>query len=312
MIAPSGVQYAIAFGDQRAVVAEVGATLRLYEARGEPVCWGFREEEMCSGSRGQVLAPWPNRLRDGSYEFEGAVGRVPLDEPERGNAIHGLVRWAPWRVVAHEAGAVRLDHVLHPQPAYPFALRLEIEYRLGGGGLAVTLRAEALGERRTPFGAGFHGYLELGPGGVDAARVALPASRRLLLDDRMLPRGVEDVRGSVHEVVCGTGPAASQPVVGALRLDDCFTGLEVGGDGRWHAELLSDGASGPVELWADAAYPYAMVYSGDTLVEPDRRKALAVEPMTCPPDALRTGEGLVVLEPGGSFAASYGVVPPRG
>jgi len=310
VIPPSGTQYRLEHGDQRAVVTEVGATLRTYEVRGSEVCWGFGEDEMCGGGRGQVLAPWPNRLRDGRYEFEGTPAQVPLDEPERGNAIHGLVRWAPWGLVEHGRSAVRLEHVLHPQPAYPFRLRIEIEYRLDDGGLTVSVRAVAEGDRRTPFGLGFHGYLAAGAGGVDAARLAVPAERRLVLDERMIPVGVEDVRGTAYEVVAGSLPCAAREPIGALRLDDCFTGIAVGGDGRWHAELLVSDAPAPVELWADDAFGYAMVYSGDTLAEPDRRRAIALEPMTCPPDALRTGDDLVVLEPGEAFAASWGIVPP--
>src|ERR1700694_132484 len=70
-IHPSGEQYEIVFGEQRAVITEVGATLREYWSGGRAVLDGFAVSEMCSGGRGQVLMPWPNRIEDGVYEFGG-------------------------------------------------------------------------------------------------------------------------------------------------------------------------------------------------------------------------------------------------
>lgn len=310
MSPPSGEQHVLVHGRQEAVVTEVGATLRSYAVAGVPICWGFGEQEMCGGSRGQVLAPWPNRLRDGRYEFDGALGRAPIDEPERMNAIHGLVRWLPWRLLGRSDSAARLACELHPQPAYPYRLGLEVEYELGDGGLAVSLLARSGADRPLPFGAGFHPYLAAGRGAVDDARLAIPARRRLLLDERALPVGSEEVRGTPFEAVTGSTPPEGRRPIGSLRLDDCFTGLETGPDRRWRVELFPGGQELPVVLWGEAVYRYVMCFTGDSLPVADRRLGIAVEPMTCPPDALRTGEDLVVIEPGGSLEASWGIVPP--
>ena len=310
MVPPSGEQHVLSHGAQVAVVTEVGATLRSYVDGDAPVCWGFAESEICGGSRGQVLAPWPNRLRDGSFEFAGVRGQAALDEPARSNAIHGLVRWLPWRVVDRRNDeAVRLGVVLHPQPAYPFRLVLEIEYRLGDGGLAVTLRATSESDRPAPFGAGFHAYLSPSPVTVDEVRLAVPATSRLLLDERALPVGTEPVAGTPFAAVAGPAPIGTREPIGALRLDDCLTGMLLDDDGRWRARLATDGSSSATVVWADAVYRYAMCFTGDTLAAPDTRQGVAVEPMTCPPDALRTGEDLVVIDPGRSFASSWGIVP---
>ena len=96
--APSGLQHDISLGNQRAVVTEVGATLRSYAVNGVDVLDGFDAGEMSSAGRGQILAPWPNRLEDGRYTRYGKEGRAALDEPERRNAIHGLARWLPWEL----------------------------------------------------------------------------------------------------------------------------------------------------------------------------------------------------------------------
>jgi aldose 1-epimerase len=309
MTAPSGEQHVLVHGDQMAVIAEVGATLRSYDVGATPVCWGFAEDQICGGSRGQVLAPWPNRLRDGRYEFEGVAGLAALDEPERSNAIHGIVRWAPWRLVEKSTSAARLEYRIHPQPAYPYRLLLEIEYRLGDAGLAVLLQATAEGDRRTPFGVGFHPYLAVGPGRADATRVALPARTRIVLDERALPVGLQEIAGTPFDLVASPGPASHHGSLGSMRLDDCLTHLVVESDGRWYAELLREDQELPVVLWADAVFKYIMCFTGDTLAPDDRRLGVAVEPMTCPPDALRTGEDLIVLQPGATFVGNWGIAP---
>jgi aldose 1-epimerase len=138
---PSGEQHEIQHGDQVVVVTEVGATLRTYAAGGLDVLDGFSVDEPSSAGRGQVLAPWPNRLDGGRYEFDGRPGAAAIDEPQLGNAIHGIVRWLPWLLASKTDDAVALGCVLHPQPAYPWRLELSVEYRLGADGLSVATQA---------------------------------------------------------------------------------------------------------------------------------------------------------------------------
>ena len=126
--APSGEQIAIEHADQRAVVTGVGAGLRAYSVAGRDVVNGYGVDEMATAGRGQMLIPWPNRLQDGQYEFEGRRHQLPLTEPEHANAIHGLVRWSVWNAAVREPERVVMEHRLHPQPGYPFTLDLGIEY----------------------------------------------------------------------------------------------------------------------------------------------------------------------------------------
>ena len=132
------------------MIVEVGGGLRSYSAGGRELLDGYGADEMCASGRGQVLLPWPNRLEDGSYEFEGRRHRLPLTEPDTRTAIHGLVRWASWRVAEHEAHRVVMEHVLHPQPGYPFSLRLGIEYALSEDGLRVRTTATNTGAGALP------------------------------------------------------------------------------------------------------------------------------------------------------------------
>jgi len=187
VIAPSGEQITITAGDQQAVVVEVGGGLRSYSASGREFVDGYRADEMSSSGRGQVLIPWPNRLQDGSYEFEGRRHQLPLNEPERRNAIHGLVRWATWTVAEQEPHRVVMKHVLHPQPGYPFTLGISVEYALSDSGLQVRTTATNLGADPCPYGSGAHPYLTLGTEPIDHLTLRVPGRSVLQSDDEPRP-----------------------------------------------------------------------------------------------------------------------------
>jgi aldose 1-epimerase len=301
----SGVQHEIRHDDQLVVVTEVGGTLRAYSAGELDVLDGFGVNEPSSAGRGQVLAPWPNRLDGGRYSFGGREGRAAIDEPELGNAIHGLVRWLPWLLASKSDEAVALECVLHPQPAYPWRLELGLEYRLDGDGLEVLARAANASLEAAPFGIGFHPYLTMGIP-VDDVRLTIPASRRLTTDDRALPVGEEDVAETEFDFTVG------RPV-GTIRLDTCFTGLARGSGGRSRVRLQSTDGQRSVEVWADEAFGYLQVYTGDTLEPASRRRqAVAIEPMTCPPNAFASGVDVIRLEPGASWSGAWGIAFRQG
>ncbi len=300
---PSGRQHVIGHGDQSAVITEVGATLRSYDAGGDAVVEGFGADDMCPAGRGQVLAPWPNRLGDGRYHLEGRAGRAALDEPERRNAIHGLVRWIPWRVTSTAQNVVALGVRLHAQPAYPWTVDLQVEYRLGRRGLVVTTTATNPSASATvPFGVGFHPYLTVGVAPVDRVRLQVPARRRLVTDDRGLPTGDAPLAGTELDFAAGR-------TLGPTRLDTAFTDLVRDDEGRAVARVVAPDRSRAVALWVDRSFRYLMVFTGDTLDQAARRRAIAVEPMTCPPDAFRSGTDVVRLGPGESFSGTWGIEP---
>jgi aldose 1-epimerase len=297
---PSGQQFELRADGHHVVVTEVGATLRSYTVDGDSVIDGFPIGEQSPSGRGQVLAPWPNRLGDGQYEFEGQRCHAPLDEPARSNAIHGLVRWLPWSAVAHTSDAVKMACVLHPQPAYPWRLSLQVEYRLGQDGLTVVSEATNLTDNAAPFGVGFHPYLTVGTPTVDSASLLVPAHRRLLMDDRALPTGDTELAGTELDFT------AERPI-GSLVLDTAYTHLVRDDDGRSRARLRGPGRT--VTVWVDDTFRHLMVFTGDTVDPPERRRAsVAIEPMTCPPDALRSGTDLIRLDPSASWSGSWGIV----
>ena len=298
MIAPTGEQIEIAAGDQQAVVVEVGGGLRSYSAGGRELVDGYGADEMSSSGRGQVLIPWPNRLQDGSYEFDGRHHQLPLNEPEHRNAIHGLVRWVAWSVGHREPERVVMEYTLHPQPGYPFSLRLGIEYALSRAGLRVTTTATNVGREACPYGSGMHPYLTVGTKTVDTVVLRAPGRTVLYADERALPVSTAPVEGTELDF-------RRARAIGATKLDNAFTDLERGADGLARVELLRSDDDATLSLWLDETYPYVQLFTGDPLPSVNRR-SLAVEPMTCPANAFRSGEGLRVLEPGDSTTGASG------
>ena len=303
MIVPSGKQITIAAADQQAVVVEVGGGLRSYSVDGRELVDGYRADEMSSSGRGQVLIPWPNRLEDGNYEFDGQHHQLPLNEPEHRNAIHGLVRWAAWTAAEHEPHRAVMEHVLHPQPGYPFSLGIRIEYTLSDSGLQVRTTATNLGTDPCPFGSGAHPYLTLGTATIDRLTLRAPGRTVLRSDERGLPIGMEALEDTEYDF------RKPRPI-GSTTLDHAFTDLERDQNGLARVELRNPDHETQVSLWVDQSYPYLMLFSGDPLPNV-RRRSLAVEPMTCPPNAFRTSEALIRLEPGSSFTGTWGIACGR-
>jgi aldose 1-epimerase len=304
VIAPSGEQIEIAFAKQRAVIVEVGGGLRSYAQGGRKLLDGYPVDEMSASGRGQVLIPWPNRLQDGSYEFEGRAHRLALTEPETRTAIHGLVRWVPWKVAERGPDRVVMEHLLHPQPGYPFLLALRIEYALSAHGLRVRTTATNAGSQPCPYGAGAHPYLTVGTETVDPVILRAPASTMLQSDERGLPADATSVEGTEFDF-------RRPRRIGSTKLDNAFTDLERGEHGIAQVELSDPDHDTGVTLWVDESYPYLMLFTGDPLPDVDRR-SLAVEPMTCPPNAFRSSEAVIRLEPGSSFTSEWGIVPSAG
>jgi len=296
---PSGAQHVIEHGRHRAVIVEVGGGIRTLVLDAIDVLDGFAEDERASSGRGQVLQPWPNRLRDGRYTFDGETYQVALNEPVHGNAIHGLVRWAGWTAAEHEPDRIVMVHVLHPQPGYPTTLGIRIEYVLGDRGLTVKTTATNLGAEACPFGAGAHPWLTVGTPTVDHATLRLPAARAIWCDERGIPIRTGPVDGTELDF------RVARPI-GTVAIDNGFADLERDVDGV--ARVRLDGPERGYDVWLDRSFGYVMVSTGDVLPDVARR-AIAIEPMTCPPNAFQTGEAVIRLEPGETFTGTWGIAP---
>ncbi|MDF9817113.1 aldose 1-epimerase family protein [Streptomyces sp. SPB162] len=296
---PSGQQILLRHGEQTAVVVELGGALRDYSVDGRPVLDGFSADERIAGGRGQLLVPWPNRIGGGRYRWQDQDLQLPLTEPENGNAIHGLLRWTSWHVIEREEHRVLLGVTLWPQPGYPFHLDVRVGYVLGAEGLTVTVVAHNLGEDTAPYGVGQHPYLTVGTETVDDAMLLVPAGKWLPLDDTGMPVAAEDVTGTPFDF-------RTAKAVGAQRLDTAFADLERNPSGRAVVRLAHPTGAHGTDLWLGEGAEYVQVYTGDTLPA-RRRRGIAVEPMSCPPDAFRSRDGLVELGPGALHTFRWGL-----
>jgi aldose 1-epimerase len=303
----SGEQWTITAGDHEAVLVEVGGGLRAYRVGGVDVVDGYAENELCPASAGQVLAPWPNRIRDGRYAFAGEPRQLALTEPVRHTALHGLVNWSRWRVAdppPNGDGRLALEYHMPAQLGYPWPLHLRTEWLVGPDGLTATHVVTNVGEQPCPFGFSVHPYLVVPGTSINDLVLRVPARSRLLVDGRLLPIGAARVAGSEFDFAEGR-------VLGAVVLDTAFGDVVRDPDGG-SAVMLStvDGGRG-ARIWADASFGWWQVFTSDTLPGERFRRSVAIEPMTCPPDAFRSGRDLVVLDPGQVWRGSWGITPLR-
>ncbi len=302
---PTGRQIPLRHGDFVAVITEVGAGLRELSWRGRPLVVGFAEDEIPDAFQGAVLAPWPNRIADGRYRFDGQLHQLDLSEPARLNALHGLVNWAAWTIDGASAAAdldvsrARLTHRVWPTPGYPFLLDLTVDYRLSDDGLTFALTARNSGDVPAPYGGSFHPYLVAGSGDADSWTVQSPAGSYLTVDpNRLLPRGIAPLAEFDFR--------DPTPLTG-LEIDHAFTDIGFDDAGRARLSLIDDAGDGVTMTW-DRRCPWLQLCipgkpPADLYRRADLyRKALAVEPMTCPPDAFNSEVDLIVLAPGESHS----------
>ena len=295
----SGLQFTIEHDGYSATIASVGASLRRLTWTGRDLVVPFAADEVRPGYRGAVLAPWPNRVVDGSYTFDGVDYQLPLTEPSRAHALHGLVCWADWSLQARSSDSVTLGTTIVPSDGYPHRIALLATYSLGDGGLTTTVTAENVGASTAPYGTGPHPYLVAGPGTVDDWTLEFPAACYLTVTpDRLSPVSVAPVE---------TTPEfdfRTPRVIGDTFIDHAFTAIARDTDATATVTLTSPVGTG-VRLAFGPELPWLQVHTADRPAPERSRIGLAVEPMTCPPDAFSTGEDLVRLAPGATHSASW-------
>jgi aldose 1-epimerase len=292
-VLPSGEQWTIRAGEYLGTVVSVGGGLRGLSYGGREVLVGYGEDEAAHAGIGQHLFPWPNRITDGKYTFRGVDQQLYLTEPARLNAIHGLTRWANWDRLddGTDEAVIHVAHRLHGQPGYPHQLDLSLEYHLAAeGGLTVTARAVNVGADDAPYGYGTHPYLSVGRK-IDECELEFTAAEWLeVTPDRLSPVGLAPVGGSQYDF-------SVAKKLQDLDIDNAFTGLPE----SWEVRLTDPDTGNTARLRSNTRW--MQLYTGNAI----GRVGLAVEPMTCPPDAFKTGDDLVVLKPGDEHTTSFSV-----
>lgn len=304
----SGTQHLLRSGDVEASIASVGASLRTLTYAGRDLVVPFAADEVRPAYRGATLAPWPNRVVDGRYTFGGEEYRLALTEPARGHALHGLAAWLDYTAIDKGSDHVTLSAVVEAQDGYPWRVRVETRFALDADGLTQTVTAFNESDTTAPYGTGPHPYLVAGDGVVDDWTFELPAAEVLhVTEDRLAPtelRAVEADDPSRFDY-----RAARR--IGAAEIDHAYTGLIRDADGLATVRVTDADGRGVAMMW-DAACPWVQVHTADRPGLSGHRVGLAIEPMTCAPDAFNADRypydaGLQVLEPGGWFSASWSI-----
>jgi aldose 1-epimerase len=299
---PSGKQYRIQKGNTFAVVTEEGAGLREFVVNGREFLDTFSQNEISPFSNGQVLIPFPNRIDQGTYTFQGVTQQLPLSEPGNDNAIHGLTRWSNWSVTGLGSDYIQLSLILHGQPGYPFVLALKETYRVSQGTLFVTTDATNIGPSALPYGVGHHPYITVGTDLIDTDILHIPANSYFLANSRLIPE-------PPAVTVSGTQFDFRTPhALGTTFMDTGFADLIFDADHYSRVKLSAPGGTPAVTIFADSHHKFLQIYTGDTLSDTSaRRRGLAVEPYTCASNAFNNGLGLIVLQPGESFSSTWGI-----
>ena len=297
----SGTQFVLKAFGYTASIASIGASLRSLRHHGRNLIVPFDANEVRPFFRGAILAPWPNRVVDGRYTFGGVEQQLSITEPLRGHAIHGLVAWLNFAVVKQTSDRLVLAAAVEAQLGYPHLLTLEVDFALDAGGLRTTVTAVNTGPNAAPFGVASHPYLVAGTGRVNDWTLELPARQVLTVTpDRLIPLDL----GDVDAVDLAAFDFRTPRTIDDTFLDHAFTGLDRDEEGKATVLVTTESGSGVAISW-DSECPWVQVHTADKPVPSLDRIGLAVEPMTCPPDAFNSGVDLNILEPGGSTRATW-------
>lgn len=293
-------------GDAVAHIGQVAAVLRGYSVAGVDYIETSPAEAVAPHACGIVLMPWPNRVAGGQWTWQGSVQQLDITEPETGNASHGLLRYTAYRLTARTEDSVTLAAAIYPQHGWPFTLDTEVTYALTDDGLSVTHRVRNVGEGEAVFGCGAHPYVRIGGVPVDDLCVTIRAGSYLVTNEAMIPVEKRPLDGALVGLSRGMS-------LRGLHLDTGFADLAAVGGRIEHSVAAPDGRA--LTIWADPVFAYTIVFTPDDFPNDTSRgpaglhRALAIEPMTCPTNALNTGEGLIHLAPGETWEASWGLAP---
>lgn len=295
MIPISGEQYELTFEGYRASIASVGASIRSLTIDGRDLVVPFDADEVRPHFRGATLAPWPNRVIDGTYSFGGEDYLLDLSEPKRGHALHGLVAWQDFALVSQVSNRLALATTIEARYGYPFRLDILVEFTLDADGLHTLVTATNTGADDAPYGVAPHPYLVAGSGQVDDWTLTLPADTVMTVtEDRLIPTGAATVADGGFDFRSGRQ-------LGDIIIDHAFTDLTA-----FEVTITSPEGTGVAMTW-DEACPWVQVHTADQPDPAISRLGLAVEPMTCPPDAFNSGLDLIVIAPGESSSAGWAI-----
>lgn len=256
-----------------------------------------------------ILFPFPNRIRNGKWEFEGKTYQFDK-QPESPTTIHGLLLNLPYKVEKHAAdkNGATLVCSLNSQDfpdvirQYPFPFKIVITYTIKDAALTMDIMIKNTGKSNMPMGFGIHPYFRVDISAkADASKavITVPVNKYWELDDVLVPTGIQ-------KDVTGTLDLRKGQLFSELKLDHVFTDIElVDGMSRCVIENRDTGYAMVME--SDAQFRELVVYT------PPNRDAICFEPYTCPTDAINLEfkgipAGVIVLSPNETFSSTVRIL----
>jgi aldose 1-epimerase len=288
-------------GEFTATIARVGAALVSWKANGVQLVEPGNLEAVGPYCEGIVMAPWPNRLEDGKWNYKGKTLEFPLNIQSQQNANHGLLIDHPYDVVEQTDSSITLGALIHARMAYPFNVYTTVKYELVAGGVVVTHTAENLSDDEAPYAVGGHPYFQIE--GVATGDLVLRSNAAAILDvnERQIPIGKLDTAGTRFDLREGVK-------VGENFYDHDFTGLTRDADGLAHTYLTApDGRE--LDIWQGPEFKHVVIFTPDfywDVSSDEKRIAAAIEPQTAGANAFKTGEDLIWLKKGEKFSTTWG------
>jgi aldose 1-epimerase len=248
---------------------------------------------------GVVMAPWSGRVAAGAWVHpDGRKFQLPINEPARNNALHGLVFDKEFAVARSTESALELSIEIAPSEGYPYRLKLAIAYELDDGELICSFAVKNISDEKAPFGLGFHPYFSTKWLG-DGASITNKAKTVYVLDQNLIDTGTQPTSRSSKDLAVG------KLAVGA-SLDDDFTDLDfVAGVSR---TTLSNSAGSGIEIWQEDVFRHNVIYTTDAYeAENGIVTAVAIEPCISAVNALNSHSDLLWLQPNQTRSGSWGV-----
>lgn len=290
---PTGTQVHLHSGAVSAQIAQVGGSLRSLRVGDVDIVAPYPLDIPTPSCSGVVLAPWPNRVRDGRWDDDGTTRQLAITEPKFANASHGLLRFSAYEIDQTDAAAT-LTATIFPQTGYPYLVETSVTYLLTDAGVEVVHVLTNRSTEPAPVALGTHPFVTIGDVDPHDLVLRVPAATAFDTDERMLPTGTRPADAALRDGIR----------LGDASLDTGFTDLERDGDGLVrHTLTAPDGRR--VTLWQGEGFDYVQVFT--TVKYPGQSLALAIEPMTAPADALNSGLGIRRLAAGESWTLRWGI-----
>lgn len=275
-----------AFGYQATIDLE-DASLTSLRFRGMQIIKEFTPELGRQFYAGQVLAPWPNRIRDGEYSIDNILYKIPVNEYERNTALHGFLNAESWSLLKFSEQEISFKTITNKKEYYPFRLEIIVLYQLFQSGLKVTVTAKNLSFMPAPYGVGFHPYVIL-----EIERefhdwfLQIPADRYMKVDEeRYLPTQMEACRKDNFDFT-------NLKQIGNIKINHAF---KFANSKEENTIFLLNAQGEGIYLRCDKSIPWVEIYIPGHDHNSENQNFVAIEPMSCPPDSFNSGVDLVWL-----------------